>query len=518
MPYSFILPVVVLVLVVAAIYRRRRNSIAYIQGPSAPSWMFGHMQQLLLAFRYGEHEFQWLKAYGSVYRLKGCLGQNRLMVSDPVALQYIVNSAHFYRSPLKDNISYLLFGEKSVITATGSEHRRLRSALNVGFTSAAVRKYQPVFKRIAETISEELERNSEPMTDICPLLCTAALGAISEAIMGVPQKDLGQEFVDDTIQIVKSSATQTNRDLLVDAVGFHLPGWFWRIVMRLPTATFNTARTVRSLATEIGGRIVREKIDATRKGLEINQDLFSRLVNPESPTESSKMLPEEDIVAHTALIVIAGLENTANALSFGLLELARHPEFQRDLRTEIHSSPRDADGNIPYDTMPLLNAFVKETLRLYPGLPLSDRVVVEDTVIPLGESICTRDGIFTNQIPVSKGQLVTIAIASYQRSLPSVWGNDAHEFNPYRWIKGAVHQGEAVGPYANLLTFLGGPRTCLGWRFAVSEMQIVFCELVGKFSFAETDTEATRPRFMTSLQPIAENGRKGLPLRIIRTS
>jgi hypothetical protein len=47
--------------------------------------------------------------------------------------------------------------------------------------------------------------------------------------------------------------------------------------MKLPTTTFNTARTTRQLAKQIGGRIVRDKQDAARQGFEVNNDLFSRL-------------------------------------------------------------------------------------------------------------------------------------------------------------------------------------------------------------------------------------------------
>ncbi|KAF7345290.1 Cytochrome P450 [Mycena sanguinolenta] len=454
-------------LLVAALYlihRRPQNSIPNIMGPPSPSWLFGHMRQLLLASRFGDYEFRWLKHYGAVYRLKGCFGQDRLMVADPLALQYIVNSPSFCRSPTKDNIAYLLFGERSVITATG----RVEYCLRI----------------------------------------------LPESIMGVSTQDLGDEFVSNTIQIVKLSACQSEGHVLADAIGFHLPKWFWRTVMHLPTTTFNAARTTRQLAKRIGGLIVRDKMDAAKQGLEISDDLFSRLLNDEVP-DKTKKLHEDDIIAHTALIVIAGQENTANALSFGFLELARHPDFQHKLRTEIYSFRGAGQGNPAYDNMPLLNAFIKEILRLYPGLPLSDRVVAQDTVIPLMESITTTTGERISQIPVAKGQLVTVAIASYQR-LASQWGEDAHEFNPYRWLKGDVHQGDAVGPYANILTFLGGPRTCLGWRFAISEMQIIFCEVIGKFSFAEPDNDPVRPRFLTSLQPIASTGGKGLPLSVTR--
>jgi hypothetical protein len=81
----------------------------------------GNMQQLLLSSTYGEYEFRWQKLYGPVYRLKGCFElvrlhrtfsllipsqQDRLMVSDPVSLQYILNSTHFIRA---DPRGYVIF-------------------------------------------------------------------------------------------------------------------------------------------------------------------------------------------------------------------------------------------------------------------------------------------------------------------------------------------------------------------------------------------------------------------------
>jgi cytochrome P450 len=47
----------------------------------------------------------------------------------------------------------------------------------------------------------------------------------------------------------------------------------------------------------------------------------------------------------------------------------------------------------------------------------------------------------------------------------SIWGEDAEEFRPLRWIEDNMKKS-AIGPYANLLTFWGGARTCVGWRFA----------------------------------------------------
>jgi hypothetical protein len=111
------------------------------------------------------------------------------------------------------------------------------------------------------------------------------------------------------------------------------------------------------------------------------------------------------------------------------------------------------------------------------------------------------------------------------------------------------HLSVVIDPLRRL-TFLGGPHICLGYGFIyiipvpklnlasqvafcvsipidspvfvwlranrILEMQVFFCELVAKFSFAEAENESIQPRVMTGLLPIASNGKRALPLSITR--
>jgi hypothetical protein len=97
-------------------------------------------------------------------------------------------------------------------------------------------------------------------------------------------------------------------------------------------------------------------------------------------------------------------------------------------------------------------------------------MALEDTVIPLGDGMMTAKGEHISHLPIRKGQIVSLGIASYQqfvsycqrdpdpinsffvliRRLKSRWGQDADEFKPSRWLNGGASKGEAVGPYANL--------------------------------------------------------------------
>ncbi|KAJ7480993.1 cytochrome P450 [Mycena latifolia] len=488
----------------------RKSTIRHIAGPPPPSWIFGNMLQLLLSPEYGDYEFEWLKLYGPVYRLKGCFGQDRLMVADPGGLQYLINSPHFVHAPVPENVVNMLFGEKSVLGVRigGKEHRKLKSALNVGFTAAAVRSYQPVFEKVARIITEQLEKSSSATTDICPLLSLATLGAVSEAAVGYSIEDLGDEFVTTNAQVMALASGGSPVQILADSIGSYFPTWLLGSLIYLPTSAFKTLRTAKFLANKLGRRIVRDKIDASKNGLEINDDVFSLLLQD----KTGKALSEREIVAQTAIILVAGQDTTANTLAFALLELAKDQVFQNRLRAEIHSN---IGAGCAYDDMPLLNAFIKEALRFYPTEPLSDRVAIQDTVIPLAQPITTTTGERISKIPIRKGQLVTQAIGSYHR-LESRWGEDADKFKPTRWLDGTIYQGEAIGPYANLLSFLGGPRTCLGWRFAVLEMQVIVYELVSKFSFAISEQDPVRTRVTSTLLPAVPSGQKGAPLCITR--
>jgi hypothetical protein len=52
---------------------------------------------------------------------------------------------------------------------------------------------------------------------------------------------------------------------------------------------------------------------------------------------------------------------------------------------------------------------------MYPAAALSERVALQDSVIPLAEGITTSSGGKIDAIPVGKGQVVMLGVAAYQR-------------------------------------------------------------------------------------------------------
>ena len=102
----------------------------------------------------------------------------------------------------------------------------------------------------------------------------------------------------------------------------------------------------------------------------------------------------------------------------------------------------------------------------------------EDDVIPLSRPIQTASGEMTDCISVSKGTLIRLPIAAVNKS-KLLWGEDALEFKPQRWLDGRMLEGgqgvlaAEIQGYRHLLTFGGhGPRTCPGRQFAVIQFKV----------------------------------------------
>ena len=69
---------------------------------------------------------------------------------------------------------------------------------------------------------------------------------------------------------------------------------------------------------------------------------------------------------------------------------------------------------------------------------------------------------------LKKGQTVIIPIGTINQD-EAIWGEDAKEFKPERWECVPEGSHSIPGVWGNMLTFLGGPKACIGYRFSVVE-------------------------------------------------
>ncbi|KAB8256643.1 cytochrome P450 [Aspergillus pseudonomiae] len=216
------------------------------------------------------------------------------------------------------------------------------------------------------------------------------------------------------------------------------------------------------------------------------QEYKTKLTSSDDLLKSDAMLPqllrlhdqkpdvvsEGDIIRTCAMNVVAGSDTTSISLTGILWALMKNPTAMTKLRAEVDELYESGNVSDPVSfaeagRMPYLQAVIKEGIRLHPatGLPLS-RVVPKG-----GATIAGR------YFP--EGTVIGINpwVAHHNKS---VFGEDADEFRPERWLVSA-EEGQAMDRY--WLPFGHGSRTCIGKNISLLEMSKLIPRIIRRFDF-----------------------------------
>ncbi|PFH52187.1 hypothetical protein AMATHDRAFT_74464 [Amanita thiersii Skay4041] len=493
-----------ILLVVYRLYKRwRRISIAHVPGPEPVSFLLGNLGEIYQC-QAMEAEFKWQQIYGDVVRFKASFGEDRLLVSDPKALQYIYQTAgyRFHKQPERREMTRLISG-RGILWADGAIHRRHRKVMLPGFGGPEVKAFIPLFSAIASQLTEKWKEiisdgsGESAVIDVPHWASRATMDAIGEAAFdyrfGVIDHEgnaLGKAYFN---LFADTFGTPSKAQIIATSIMGHIPTQIleW-LGDYLPSPKLHHARHTAEVATNVAKSLVDSKFKALLQG-QGKRDIMSLLVKANVSEKETARLNEEELLAQMRTIILAGHETTANCLSWTLLELSRHPEMQKHLRNEIRTmekniqaredtefSPRD------YEAMPYLSAVLKESLRYHPVAFNSFRQAADDDVLPLSTPIITVSGEVITELPIPKGTKIVTSIGGYNRN-QDIFGQDAHIFNPERWLRpDGVKKMVSIGVYSNLLSFAGGVRSCIGWKFALLEMQTFLVRLINDFEFSLT--------------------------------
>ncbi|KAG5653423.1 hypothetical protein H0H81_000534 [Sphagnurus paluster] len=147
-------------------------------------------------------------------------------------------------------------------------------------------------------------------------------------------------------------------------------------------------------------------------------------------------------------------DTTSSALSRILYMLSKHPKIQDNVRNEVREKLRerqaqgDTSGRLCYDevtSLPLLDAVIKETLRLYPPVPFVRRTTIKERTVSYSSGD-SKDSAGLSSVTIPVGTTIFISIAGSNR-LKSVWGPDAKQWKPARWLGGAPASVRLPGIY-----------------------------------------------------------------------
>ncbi|KAG6037962.1 hypothetical protein E4U41_004624 [Claviceps citrina] len=195
--------------------------------------------------------------------------------------------------------------------------------------------------------------------------------------------------------------------------------------------------------------------------------------------------------------MVAGHDTASATLVWACFLLVQHPKWQILLRQELRQArlpreelPQPADEiAATLERLPILNGVLSETLRLYPPVPVTTRVAARDTCL--------------GGYMIPKGTEILMSPWAVNRS-PQHWGADAGQFDPNRWIQNGRPSNSGAAESSNyaLMTFLHGPRSCIGQGFARAELRCLLAALLSRFELTlATDAASVVPAGAITIRP-----------------
>ncbi|KAF9778983.1 cytochrome P450 [Thelephora terrestris] len=483
-------------------YKRYRTfSISDVPGPKNPSWIYGHAWWWL-SEEFTVVEKRILEEYGTISRWNGSLGEERLWVADPKAIHHILQGSNrLYDKPSFIRELSAMVIDWGVASVAGEAHTRQRRAMNPAFGLAEAKALYSCFARCSNSLADKWREiisttgsEQAEIINVNTWLSKATLDAIGA---GAFDYDFG------ALEETDNKFTKSYANLIFDAFGkpskgriFVLDVLAWApegtgvwLFDRNKSPGMVRLRENKKCAHEVAAKLIEEKRQELKDGAS-RKDVLSLLVKANSALRPEIRLRDDEIIAQLRTILLAGHETTSKTLTFGLWELANNRHVQARLRAEITETLGRirARGEIDFtandfDSMPYLLAVGKEILRVYPSSPEVQRTPSKDDVLPLSKSLVGLSGKLHEELPIPAGTIVTISILAYNLN-KDIWGPDAYEFRPERWLEMNEKPESPLGVYGNLATFSGGHRGCIGWRFAVTELHTFLVTLIRQFDFS----------------------------------
>ncbi|VDC03304.1 unnamed protein product [Peniophora sp. CBMAI 1063] len=504
--YPLIVLVALLFAVVQSVLRGiwRQWSLRKIPGPPSASLITGNFAQLFRPDATPLHDHLFA-TYGPLHRVHGYLGAQILVTSDPVALHHIIVK----RVDVFDTVEFFLkltgviLGQGLISTPMkGDVHHKHRKLMNPAFSLGHIKHLTPNFsavsRQVREILEEDIKRTSREETDVLDVLGRTALELVAQGGFGHSFNALdGKPHALSSAlrRFFPTSAKLLKFRPLLPILMRTFPPWFLRragelLPVRPLHEMMNISDTLHQFATGIWTEKKQMHADgkifsSAEKGQ--GRDVLSLLLEENNKSTIEDKLPENELVAQVNTFLLAGTDTTSTALARVLHLLALHPDVQDKLRAElVEAGAPEVDLEFEVlDRLPYLEAVVRETLRLFPPVRFVQRQAREDYVLPLQQPITGVDGNVMTEVLVPKDTMILCSIAEVNTST-TIWGADAREWKPERWLKPlpqAVVDARIPGVYSNTLTFSGGARSCIGFKFSLLEQKCVLAQFVSSFEF-----------------------------------
>ncbi|MFE4691442.1 cytochrome P450 [Streptomyces sp. NPDC056749] len=406
--------------------------------------------------------FEQLRGYGDMVSWR--FGRNDcLFVADPECIgELLTETERTFDQPLL-GIAFRTVMGNGVVVARGADWRRKRSLVQPSVRPKQVRSYASTMTSCAVELADtwsagsrvDIKREMAALTQRIAVRTIFGVDTPADAesmgrAMDVAQQEIGKEF---------------------SGLGAVLPDW-------VPTPGRARIKKAAAVIDAEVGRVVARHRDGDGE----RPDLLSRLLT--AVDETGAHLSDKEIRDETVTLYIGGHETTSSTLVWAWYLLSRNPRARAALAEELDRVLGDREPGIEdYAQLTYAQAVVKETLRLYPTIWLVTGVA--------------KEGARLGGLPVPEGTRVWSSQWATHRD--GRWFREPEVFRPERWD---AQEGDDIPEYA-WYPFGGGPRVCLGTRFAMVEAVLVLAVLARRFEL-EVDPGTVNPVPTLTLQPDRE--------------
>jgi len=362
---------------------------------------------------------------------------------------------------------------KGILTSEGAEWKWQRQASAPMFRHQDLAGFVPTFVRASRDLLDAWRRS--PAGSVQPVdrdMTRATFDVISATLLPTVDRQVAPAIERSTAQFQRSGA------------------WAQLYAMaRVPRWIPHPGRaSMREAIVTLRGSVAAMIRERRAQG-EARDDLMGRLMRASDP-ESGQTMNDEQLVDNLLTFYLAGHETTARALAWTLYLVARSPHWAGLLEAEVDrvTGGRDVAGE-HVERLVLVQQVVKESMRLFPPVPMLSRQAVADTRIG-GRA-------------VRAGTSVIMPIYAIHRHRAR-W-EDPDRFDPGRF-EAAREAGHERFQY---LPFGAGPRICIGMAFAMIEATAMLATLLQHARFAPAGEREPEPVARVTLLP-----RGGMPLRV----
>ncbi|KXJ72911.1 hypothetical protein RP20_CCG016900 [Aedes albopictus] len=433
--------------------------------------------------------------YGDVVRFwQG--PQFTLYVGNPSMVETIMTNKHLTdKSGEYDYLSNWL-GDGLLLSKRQKWHAR-RKAITPAFHFKILEQFVDVFDRNATELVDVLEKHADSgeTFDMFPYVLLYALDVICESAMGTSVNAL-RNSDSEYVRAVKQAASVSIKrmfDIIRRTPLFYLTPSYQKLRKALKVLHGYTDNVIVSRRNQLMSKtdVDGEALDefGTKKKDAFLDMLLRTNIN-------GKPLTNLEIREEVDTFMFEGHDTTTSAVVFTLFNLAKNPEVQQKVYDEIVSvmgkDPQEPIQLSHLHDLTYTEMAIKETLRLYPSVPLIGRRCIEEITI---------DG---KIIPAGANIIVGIYFMGRD---PKYFDNPS-QFIPERF-EGEVSV-EKFNPY-KYIPFSAGPRNCIGQKFALNEMKSVISKLLRHYEFILPPGSADEPLLASEL---ILKPHHGVPLQI----